>query len=83
MTWGNVVVCINWKSLLPTINSLLDTHTHAHTQQTALHWAAKHGRCDIISALILNGAHVEIKSVRTFSFSQLLPVWSGDIHMCM
>ena len=32
---------------------------------TALHWAAKHGRCDIIAGLMLNGAQVDIKSVRT------------------
>jgi ankyrin repeat protein len=30
---------------------------------TALHWAAKHGRCDIIAGLMLNGAQVDIKSV--------------------
>ena len=30
---------------------------------TALHWAAKHGRCDIIAGLMLNGAQVNIKSV--------------------
>ena len=32
---------------------------------TALHWAAKHGRCDIIACLMLNGAGVDIKSVST------------------
>ena len=31
---------------------------------TALHWAAKHGRCDIIAGLMLNGAQVDIKSVQ-------------------
>jgi hypothetical protein len=30
---------------------------------TALHWAAKLGRCDIMSALIINGAFPNIKSV--------------------
>jgi hypothetical protein len=30
---------------------------------TALHWAAKLGRCDIMSALIINGAFPDIKSV--------------------
>ena len=30
---------------------------------TALHWAAKHGRCDIIACLTLNGAQIDIKSV--------------------
>ena len=30
---------------------------------TALHWAAKHGRCDIIACLMLNQALVDIKSV--------------------
>ena len=30
---------------------------------TALHWAAKHGRCDIITMLIMSGAMVDIKSV--------------------
>ncbi len=31
---------------------------------TAMHWAAKQGRCDMITGLIMNGAVVDIKSVR-------------------
>ena len=30
---------------------------------TALHWAAKLGRCDIIACLMLSGAQLDIKSV--------------------
>ena len=30
---------------------------------TAMHWAAKQGRCDIIAALAMNGAIVDLKSV--------------------
>ncbi len=30
---------------------------------TAMHWAAKQGRCDVIAGLVMNGAYIDVKSV--------------------
>jgi hypothetical protein len=48
-------------SLLMRDDTLVNRRDFLHGY-TALHWAAKLGRCDIMSALILNGAFPNIKS---------------------
>ena len=48
--------------LFMTEPSLVNRRDFVHGY-TAMHWAAKHGRCDLISALVMNGAVVNLKSV--------------------
>lgn len=48
--------------LMMTDLSLLNRRGFLHGY-TALHWAAKHGRMDILSMLLLQGAVTDIKSV--------------------
>ena len=48
--------------LMMTDSSLLNRKGFLHGY-TALHWAAKHGRMDILSMLLLQGATTNIKSV--------------------
>lgn len=40
---------------------------------TAMHWAAKHGRCDLISALHMNGAMADLKSVSLVEMCVCVP----------
>lgn len=48
--------------LFMTESSLVNRKDFLHGY-TAMHWAAKHGRCDLITALAMNGATVNLKSV--------------------
>ena len=48
--------------LLATDSTLLNRKDFLHGY-TGLHWAAKHGRMDILSVLLDKGAMVDIKSV--------------------
>ncbi len=48
--------------LFMTEHSLVNRKDFLHGY-TAMHWAAKHGRCDIITALAINGGMVNLKSV--------------------
>lgn len=48
--------------LMMTDSSLLNRRGFLHGY-TALHWAAKHGRMDILSMLLLQGATADSKSV--------------------
>lgn len=48
--------------LMMTDQTLLNRKGFLHGY-TALHWAAKHGRMDILSMLLLQGATTDIKSV--------------------
>ena len=52
--------------LMMTDSSLVNRRDFLHGY-TALHWAAKQGRCDIITAMMMNGALVDLKSVGTCS----------------
>lgn len=53
----------NIHRLIMTDNYLVNRKDFIHGY-TALHWAAKHGRCDIITVLIMSGGMVDIRSVR-------------------
>ncbi len=48
--------------LMMTDSTLLDRKGFLHGY-TALHWAAKHGRIDILTMLLLQGARADLKSV--------------------
>lgn len=48
--------------LMMTDANLLNHRDFLHGY-TALHWAAKHGRMDILSMLLMQGAHTDTKSV--------------------
>ncbi len=48
--------------LFMTESSLVNRKDFLHGY-TAMHWAAKHGRCDLITALAMNGAMFSLKSV--------------------
>lgn len=48
--------------LMMTDRTLLNRKGFLHGY-TALHWAAKHGRMDILSMLLIQGAAMDIKSV--------------------
>lgn len=50
--------------LMMTDSTLLNRRGFLHGY-TALHWAAKHGRMDILSMLLLQGASTDVKSVST------------------
>lgn len=52
--------------LMMTDSTLLNRKGFLHGY-TALHWAAKHGRMDILSMLLLQGAVTDIKSVSWLS----------------
>ena len=52
------------------------------SSQTALHWAAKLGRCDFMSILVLNGAFVDIKSVSQHTYNASISNGSYTI-VCM
>lgn len=50
--------------LMMTDSTLLNRRGFLHGY-TALHWAAKHGRMDILSMLLVQGASTDVKSVST------------------
>ncbi len=54
--------------LLMNESSLVNRKDFLHGY-TAMHWAAKHGRCDLITALALNGGMVNLKSVSVWIYS--------------
>ena len=48
--------------LLMTEPTLLNHRGFLHGY-TALHWAAKHGRMDILGMLLMQGAHTDVRTV--------------------
>lgn len=65
--------------LMMTDSSLLNRKGFLHGY-TALHWAAKHGRMDILSMLLLQGATTDIKSVSPHDASYMThsSLWVGS-----
>ena len=58
-----------------TDSSLVNRRDFLHGY-TAMHWAAKQGRCDMIAALVMNGAVVDLKSV---SYTPLFVLSRSDL----